>query len=240
MRNLTFALLVTLAAPLAAWAADPDPKDVARAVDAILNPETFKSKAEMTTHRTDGSTHTYRMEISKKGRDKTRLNFSYPPDQAGTQLLRDGENLWSYVVNLRRPLRIASRQQLMGGDFSNGDLLRLNLIDDYTPSIKEATADTLVLELKAVSNEVTYDRLEITVTRDGYLPLEQKVFTVSGKHIKTLRYEEPKTFGALKRPTKLTMLDALTPSRSTVMTYETFQPGVKISDDYFTLSQLGR
>lgn len=221
-------------------AAEINPTEIIQRVDTILAPEKFKAKADMVTHRSDNTEHKYKMELFKSGRDKSRLTFSYPPDQAGTQILRHDENVWMYLINLKRSIRVASRQQLMGGDFNNGDLLRLNLVQDYTATIQSQDDQTITLDLKAKSNEVTYDKIILKVRKSDFMPLEELIYTLSGKHIKTLVFEDIKAFGNVKRPATLKMLDELDKKRWSQITYLTFQPNVKLDDDFFTLNQLGR
>lgn len=223
-----------------AGAAEPDATEIVKKIDTLLAPNTFRAKTEMVTHRSDNTEHNYKMELYKFGLAKTRIVFSYPPDQAGTQMLRHDENVWMYLVNLKRSIRVASRQQLMGGDFSNGDLLRLNLVDDYVSTLQSQDDQNYTLELKARSNEVTYDKIIFTVRKSDLMPLEQRIYTLSGKHVKTLIYEDVKTFGKAKRPARLKMMDELDKKRWSIITYVTFLPDYKVDEDFFTLNQLGR
>lgn len=237
MQRIFLALLL-LAAAVPARA--DDAAAVVANVDAILSPKTFTAKVEMVTHRSDGSVHTYRMQLFKLDRDKTRLNFEFPPDQAGTQLLRQDENMWMYLVNIKRAIRVASRQQLMGGDFNNGDLLRLSLVEDYASALSAETATEWVIDLRAKSDDVTYDRIVLRVAKKDSMPLEEKIYTLSGKHVKTLVFEDPKRFGKLRRPAKVTMIDELDENRKSVLTYESLDTNPKFTESYFTINQLGR
>lgn len=217
-----------------------DPVALVKKVDALLAPQAFRAKLTMTTHRSDNTEHIYKMEILKLGHDKLRANFSFPPDQAGTQILRDEDNMWMYVVNLKRAIRVASKQQLMGGDFNNNDLMRIHLADDYTPTLQSEDETQWVLELKAKDDTVSYDKIIMTVRKSDGQPMEQKIYTVSGKHVKTLTFENPTTFGAVRRPAKLTMKDELTDNRWSVVIYESVKVDLKLSESLFTLNQLGR
>lgn len=238
MLNRIAAVILMLAA--AGPARADESVAIVEKVDAILSPKKFTAKAEMVTHRSDGSIHTYRMQLFKFDRDKTRLNFEFPPDQAGTQLLRQDENMWMYLVNIKRAVRVASRQQLMGGDFNNGDLLRLSMVDDYDSSVSSQTDKEWVIDLRAKNDSVTYDRIVMRVAKKDNMPLEQKIYTSSGKHIKTLEYAEPKNYGKMRRPSKIVMRDELDDRRRTEMTYFTFDTAPKFAESFFTINQLGR
>lgn len=221
-------------------AAAPAPDAIVKKVNDVLYPEQFKAQMEMTTRRTDGTEHTYKMELLKLGRTKNRLNFTYPPEQAGNQLLRSEDNMWMYLTNLKRSMRISSRQQLMGGDFNNGDLLRTNLVEDYTATLVAEDAESWTVELRAKSNEVTYDRILLKARKADGMPMEQKIFTLSGKHIKTLTYGEPKRYGKVMAPSQWIMQDELARGRRTVLTVHGIDTGVSLSGHLFTPAQLGR
>lgn len=233
---LAMLLVLAAAAPAAADASAV----IVEKVDAILSPKKFTAKAEMVTHRSDGSIHTYRMQLFKLDRDKTRLNFEFPPDQAGTQLLRQDENMWMYLVNIKRAIRVASRQQLMGGDFNNGDLLRLSMVEDYASTISTETDKEWVIDLRAKNDSVAYDRIVMRVAKKDNMPIEQKIYTSSGKHIKTLEYGKPKNYGKIRRPSTIIMRDELDSRRRTEMTYFTFDTAPKFTESFFTINQLGR
>ena len=55
-------------------------------------------------------------------------------------MLRNGDNLWVYIPNLKRATRVALRDSFQGGDFNNADVLRVNYEADYTGKLIDAGA----------------------------------------------------------------------------------------------------
>src|SRR4029453_127653 len=70
----------------------------------------------------------------------------------GEGMLLVGENMWVYMPNLKRAIRVASRDSFQGGDFNNADALRVNYVADYTPRHADSGDPSLwTLELSAKS-----------------------------------------------------------------------------------------
>ena len=125
--SLLIALLLT--------ADPPSTKDVLAKYDATMAPATFKGVAAMTAHRDDGSTRTYKMTFLKGSDDRNRIWFHEPAAVRGQEMLRNGENFWVYMPNLKRALRLASRDNFQGGDFNNAVVLRANYSRDYDGTV---------------------------------------------------------------------------------------------------------
>ena len=80
-------------------------------------------------------------------------------------MLRNGDNMWLYMPNLKRAVRVASRDSFMGGDFNNADVLRVNYTADYTATLAEESKDAYVLELKAKGKFVRIRPTQVTGRR---------------------------------------------------------------------------
>ena len=148
MTALLLTLLLT-AEPEAAKT--PSLQEVLKRYDEMMAPTTFKATGTMTAHRDDGSSRTYKMTFLKGDNDKSRVWFSEPAAVRGQEMLRNGDSFWVYMPNLKRALRLASRDNFQGGDFNNADVLRANYATDYDGVVKEAEGkpDQWLVELKA-------------------------------------------------------------------------------------------
>ena len=69
-------------------------------------------------------------EVSQKGTDKTYVEFMSPREK-GQHLLMLGDDMWVYLPDTSRPVRITPLERL-SGDASNGDVARTNYAVDYT------------------------------------------------------------------------------------------------------------
>jgi outer membrane lipoprotein-sorting protein len=136
-------------------------------------------------------------------------------------LMRD-RDLWIFMPNVSQAIRLSVAQRLTG-QVANGDLARANFSGDYSPSI--ARTDNIegesyyVLELKAVDRGVTYHRVIYWVNKENLRPYKAEFYSLSGKLLKTCRYESFKEAAGATRPTRLVMEDALTEGAKSMLDY---------------------
>lgn len=221
----------------------PTTNDVLAKYDAIMAPPTFKAVATMTAHRDDGSTRSYKMTILKGADDKSRIWFQEPAAVRGQEMLRNGENFWVYMPNLKRALRLASRDNFQGGDFNNADILRANYSRDYQGTVKEDPAKpaTWLVELKSTSKDSAYDAIKLWVTREPLgMPVRGEYFTSSGKLLRSADFTDVKDFGGgMKRPAHVTMRNEIATQRHSEMTWESVDVAAPVGEGKFTLADLG-
>jgi outer membrane lipoprotein-sorting protein len=232
--TLTIALVATGTAPTAV--------ELLKAYDAVMGPESFDAVMEMTAHRDDDTTRTYKMRVLKSGDDRLRLWFQEPAAVRGQEMLRQGENLWVYLPNLKRPTRVASRESFQGGDFNNGDVLRVHYQSDYAAQLMPASAipDAWELDLKAKTADAAYDRIRLWLRKADLMPVKGEYYSASGKMLRTAEFADMKSFGGFKRPSRIVMKNMLAVKRYSVMYVEKID--VKVAPAYarFVLDDLGR
>ncbi len=237
---LAFVLVVPLARP--AHAAD-DAMALVRRYDAVMSPPEFQSETTMVAHREDGTTRTYKMSVLKSGKDKLRATFLEPSSAKGQEMLRNGDNMWLWMPNLKRAVRVAARDSFMGGDFNNADVMRVNYEADYTPTVVDCGKPGLVcLELKAKSPQVAYDVVKLTMTagKDA-VPVRAEFYAASGKLLRSAEFSDVKDFGGgLKRPAKLVMKNELQKQRFSEFTWSAITVKDSISTQRFVVDDLGR
>ncbi len=243
--------LVLAAAALAAggaWAAPaqggaPDVDALIKRYDDVMSPAYFDAEARMIAHRSDGSVRSYKMRVQKSGTDKVRVTFLAPAAAKGQEMLRSGDNQWLYMPNLKRAVRIASRDQFMGGDFNNADVLRVNYEADYDVTLgKSDKPGQLVLELKAKSPSVAYDRIKLWMTdAKESQPVRAELYASSGKLLRAADFSDVKTLSkGWTRPTKITMRNLLEPKRFSEMIWDAGEVKESIPSQRFVLDDLGR
>ncbi|MEW5849559.1 MAG: outer membrane lipoprotein-sorting protein [Myxococcota bacterium] len=235
------ALSLLLLAPLA-HAADPDAATLLKRYDAVMGPENFEAVTTMVAHREDGTTRTYKMKVMKAGQEKLRVYFSEPSSAKGQEMLRNGDNLWLYMPNLKRAVRVASRDSFMGGDFNNADVLRVNYEADYTAKVVPSTIpNTYQLELKAKNPQVAYDAIRLWMSKEAEpQPVRAEYYAASGKMLRSAQFSDVKDFGKAKRPSKIVMRNELATQRFSEMQWESLTLKDSFSAQRFVLEDLGK
>lgn len=222
--RIGLAVLATLAA-LAGHGAAPAQEvadETLKQVNAYVNFPDSVTRMEMQVLRGKNVETEYEMKVYKLDAQRMRIEFLQPTREKGRKILRVGDKMWMFLPDLGKPIVISARQSFLGSSFSNGDLLRTDLVADYTSTVLRTEAldsvDAQVLELKARSNEVAYDRILIWIDKQTHRPLRQEFYTLSGKRIKVLSYSKPAKLGGKEVNTVMTVESDLNPNESTVMT----------------------
>lgn len=231
------ALIIASAAP--AFAADPSSSDLLRAYDKVMGPPNFEAVVRMTAHRDDGSVRNYKMAMLKKGDDKFRIAFREPAAVVGQELLRQGDNLWVYMPNLKRAVRLANRDSFQGGDFNNADVLRVNYEADYT-AVASADGDAWLLELKGKTTNASYDKIKLWLRKADLQPLKGEYYTASGKMLRKAEFSDHKDYSGLKRPGKIVMRNMLATARWSEMAWDSLNTAVNPPATKFVLDDLGK
>ncbi|MDE2367347.1 MAG: outer membrane lipoprotein-sorting protein [Burkholderiales bacterium] len=233
-------LLVLLCAVLAWPAFAVDGTQLLKKVDRNLEPESYESLRKLINIEPDGSHQEFVLYSVKKGSDKLVALFLDPPSEQGRSTLRLGENMWLYIPNVGKPVRIASLQSVIGGVFNNADILRLDYAAEYDVQGLTEDKDNYVLALKAKSADVAYDRLKMTVDKKTALPTVIECHAASGMLIKTLRFSDTKDFGGgIRRPATLETDSPLYKGYKSLMLYGQIRAR-KVPDEAFTLENMAR
>ncbi|MCB1876887.1 MAG: outer membrane lipoprotein-sorting protein [Chromatiales bacterium] len=237
-RFLAFALLTLVAPPLPILAEDGNA--ILAELDRRMAPETYEMYRKLINIEPDGSRKEFTLYTVKKGRDQMAALFLSPASEKGRATLRLGDNLWLYIPNVGKPLRITSLQSVVGGVFNNSDLLRLEFSTEYDVDSLAEDDGKHLLNLKAKSRNVAYDHLKMWVEKDSLLPVTIECYAASGLLIKTLHYSKVEDFGnGLRRPSQLITDSPLQKGYKSVMLFAKMKAR-PLDDEVFTLNYLPR
>src|SRR3990167_5082309 len=164
---VVFAALWAMTGP--ASAVDGD--ELLRKIDRNLNPESYEMYRKLINIEPDGRKKEFVLFSVKKGSDAMIALFLDPPSEKGRATLRLGDNMWLYIPNVGKPLRITSLQSVVGGVFNNADILALDYSVEYNVDKAEEAGSSYVLALKARTAAVAYDRLKMWVDKAAVLPV---------------------------------------------------------------------
>ena len=212
------------AEPAGAEGVDTVAADLVRRADAIRFPrESFQTEIFVRNFAdgAEGESRTFR--VLSRGNENTIVLTLEPATERGQALLMRARDLWIFMPSVSQPVRLSLAQRLTG-QVANGDLARANFAGDYTPAV--AGKDTLdgkpavVLDLTAVDRTVTYARVKYWVGEEDARPLKAEFYALSGRLLKTARYEEFRELAGQVRPTRLVMEDALKKGEVSVLSYE--------------------
>jgi hypothetical protein len=183
-------LLLTLCGITVLCAATPlfavDGTQLLAQIDKNLSPESYESYRKIINIEPNGNKKEYTYFTAKKGKDKIVGLFLSPASEKGRSTLRLGDNMWLYIPNVGKPVRITSLQSVVGGVFNNADILALDYSVEYTVEKVEDLKNEHVLYCKAKTKTVAYDRLKMWVEKDRLVPVKIECLTEANMLIKTL------------------------------------------------------
>ena len=209
-------------------------------IDRNLSPESFESLKKIINIEPDGTKKEFVLFALKKGNDKMVTTFLSPKTEIGRSTLRLDENMWLYIPNVGKPMRITSLQSVIGGIFNNSDILRLDYNLEYKAEKVTDQGDSYLLDLKAKSSSVAYAGLKMKVDKTTLLPTSIDCYAISGMLIKTLHYSKTEDFGAgLVRPSMLETSSPLYKGYKSVMLFAKVKKR-ELADEVFTLNYMSR
>jgi len=226
--------VITFMTALPAYAIDGTA--LLKQVDRNLSPETYESYRKLINIEPDGKKKEFTLFTVKKGVDKVASLFIAPASEKGRSTLRLGDNMWLYIPNVGKPIRITSLQSVVGGVFNNADILQLDYAAEYDVEKVEETGGEYLLYLKAKTKTVAYDRLKIWADKGKQLPTKIECLTEANMLIKTLYFKDVKSFGGgITRPAVIETDSPLYKGYKSVMIFA----GLKkrdFKDEVFTLT----
>ena len=192
-------MVVMAAAPVASQQAEgtPTAEELINAMDANLTAETQILTSRMVVHGRRSS----RTIVSKSwivGTDKAFTEYLAPPREAGTKMLKVGDQLRTYSPQTDRIIQLSGhmlRQSLMGSDMSYQDMMEdQEFLSAYDGVVEGSELlndrDSWVLTLTAKKTGLAYPVRKAWVDKEWLLPMREELYAKSGKLLKSAQVEE--------------------------------------------------
>jgi len=223
----------------------PSGEDILKRVDANIGSDNKISVAEMTIHGRRGS-RTIKSRSWLQGQEKSFTEYLAPAREAGTKMLKLGDQLWIYIPSTDRTIKISGhmmRQSVMGSDLSYEDMMEdPELLKLYHSNVisEEVILDRAcwVLELTAKEKNTAYNSRKIWVDKERYVSLREDRFARSGKLLKTFEVKEIRSIQNRWVPTHMIFKDVLKSGKGTEFALEDIEFNASIPEYVFTKASL--
>ena len=214
--------LVFVVSPARPAQGDPA-ADIVREADRARRPgESFVWKITITSHEAKKLPAVDGFEVFVKGTGRSFVKFIAPPRNVGRSLLALGRDLWIYLPDAGKPVRIPFSQRLVG-QVANGDIARTDYAGDYDATLlgEESVGGVAchVLDLKAKTKEVTYAAIKYWVSKERRLPVKAEFYAGTGTLLKVGVFENFKETAGNLLATRLTLVDAIRKDKTSVLDY---------------------
>jgi outer membrane lipoprotein-sorting protein len=186
----------------------------------------YSLRVKITNYAAGKSDEEKLYEVSQKGTDRTYVEFMSPREK-GRHLLMLGDDMWVYLPDTSRPVRITPLERL-SGDASNGDVARTNFAVDYSPvylrTEKVGNEECYVLELIAKRKGATYQRILYWLRVQDARPVRAEFYLTSGKHIKSATFDEYAPSNGKMLLRRFTLYDEIRHNSHSVLEYSNSAP----------------
>jgi len=158
--------------------------------------------------------HEMEIKVWYSGTDKGMVKILKPEKDRDVGNLRLNLDLWQYLPNLEKIVKIPPSMMLqswMGSDFTNDDLVKTSsLARDYDSQITKYEVVNGVKTVVIVCHPkptapVTWGKVVAWIGLDGYVPIKQEFYLENGKLVKTMTGSKIKIFGKHKIPSIVEM-----------------------------------
>ena len=213
--------------------------ELLKRIDEKLMPESYEAYRKIINIEPNGRKKEFIVYTVKKGTDKMALLFLSPASENGRTTLRLGDNMWLYIPNVGKSIRITSLQSVTGGVFNNADIMQIDYNVEYDVIKTDETETEYILELKAKNKTVAYDKLKMWATKNEILT-KIECYSVSGMLIKTLEFKEIKDFGnGIIRPSVMETHSPLYEGYLSIMVFSNVNIR-EFPDEVFTINYMSK
>lgn len=214
-------LSVTFVGASGARAGEAAPAAILEKADEVRNPSTsFKMEVEL---KSSGSEDVSVFEVYTKGKDKTLIKTLAPGRDKGRNMLMLNEDMWAFIPNLKRAVRVGLNQKL-NGQAANGDIGRMRWAGDYDAKLEKEEASTWTLFLTANKKGLTYDKIRAVIEKKSHRPLKAEYLSLAGKPLKFATFGGYKNIAGGERPTEIKIHDANKASDTSTIIIRVLEP----------------
>lgn len=240
-----FALFFLALCCFALWAAEPDAASILRAIDKNMTAKSSKSVTRMVISGKRSSRTVESINYSR-GTDKFFCEYTAPPRDNGTKMLKLAGNLWIYNPATDRSIQISGnmlKQSVMGSDLSYEDFMEeTKLAEAYSASvdgdISYTGRDCCILTLTAAQKGLAYHKRRLYVDKERYVVLYEQLYAKSGKLLKSISSSHITQSGTRWYPRQIMFKDELKEGKGTAYYVDSIQFDIEIPAATFSKAKL--
>ena len=190
---------------------------------------------------------TMRMEIWSLGTEYALVRVLAPPREAGTATLKANNDIWNYLPNVDRTIKIPASMMggsWMGSHLTNDDLVKESrLIQDYDISMDySGPRDGVdVWELKLVPKPdapVVWGEIIEQIRKSDHMPVWGKYYDERGNLARTITFSDYRRMSGRLVPLVMKVQPADKPDEHTTLTYSALEFDIGLATSFFSLQHL--
>jgi outer membrane lipoprotein-sorting protein len=198
-------------------------EQILQRVDDNMTIRTVHSRAIMSITYREGDVRDLEFESWAEGEERSFLEFTSPPRDAGSRFLRVDDKMWIYLPRAARSVRIQGRM--------------LEQIEREEPLDGRPT---YVLYLTGKRRGLAYPQRRIWVDAERWVPLKEERFARSGKLLKTAVLSDVRQIEGRWYPFQMDLDNALQADTRTSLRFLELEFDIDIPEQVFSLRTLER
>lgn len=245
MKRLTILFLALLSAQ---FVYAETASDVITKVESITRGNTAYARLEIEIKRSRLNKTIAVDSWDDRKKDRSFVRVLKPKKDYGTTFLKDGNNLWQYIPEIGKEIKIEGSMMgdsWMGSDFSNDDLVKSSSYEeDYNHRfLTNDSKSNYKIELKPKPGApVIWARIVAEIQRNDYMPVRYDFYDHKGRLKKSMKFSDYKQMGGRKIPTRLEMATIVngTARSTTTLIYKSAAFDRPISASVFSKANMRR
>lgn len=243
------AIALSLVAGAVSAQSKPDPRALLKQVDNLsdFTGKDFSAVFTIVTQKPGEKDSVTQARVFRRDQKKQFLILILLPEvNKGQGYLREDDNVWFYDPTSRKFSHSSVKENLQNTKAKNSDFTLSSFAEDYTvTSMTEGVVGKFpvwVLDLKANTNEVAYDRVVLSIRKDPTMLLKREDYSVNGRLMRTTAYPKYVELEGKLLPSQILILDEINKGEKSQITMAE-QSVTPLPDKVFTkafLEQVSR
>ncbi|ASB51152.1 outer membrane lipoprotein-sorting protein [Alkalitalea saponilacus] len=219
-----------------------NPKEIIRRMEDNMRGDASFSEMTMKTVRPRYTRETT-MRSWALGDDYSLILVTAPARDQGTSFLKRGNEIWNYVPNIDRTVKMPPSmmsQSWMGSDFTNDDLVRgTSSVDDYDHKLlgSETIEGIECYKIEMIPHPetpVVYEKVIYWVSKNNYLPVKLENYDEYQELVSSIRFREVKKMGGREIPSVMEIIPHDKDGHRTIITTHNMDFTITLTRDFFS------
>lgn len=252
-RTLVLALVIFVGLAIGvnsvAAQAKPEPKVLLKQVDDLgdFTGKDFSAVFTIVTQKPGEKDSVTQARVFRRDtKEQFLILILLPEVNKGQGYLREDDNVWFYDPTSRKFSHSSVKENLQNTKAKNSDFTLSSFAEDYNvTSMNEGMVGKFpvwILDLKANTNEVAYDRVVLYIRKDPTMLLKREDYSVNGRLMRTTAYPKYVQLEGKLLPAQILILDEINKGEKSQISM-TEQSVTPLPDKVFTkafLEQVSR
>jgi outer membrane lipoprotein-sorting protein len=220
--------------------AKPDPKEHIKQVDELsdFSGKDFSAVFTIVTQKPGEKDSVTQARVFRRDAKKQFVILILLPEvNKGQGYITEGDNMWFYDPTSRKFSHSTMKENLQNSKAKNSDFTLSSFASDYTvTSMTEGMVGKFpvwILDMKAKTNEVAYDRVVLYIRKDRTMLLKREDYSVNGRLMRTTAYPKYVELEGKLLPSQILIVDEVNKGEKSQITM-TEQSVSPLPDKVFT------